>query len=252
MKHFTFYLLFFTLGITNINAQVIDDETSSEGVRLFYRTEMSGGAFIHTNGFGVNFRHGKRLTGYSKRILAVELLTMKHVKEFKSSNPYIDNNRGFVFGKMNALAILRPSFGLQKVWFSKDAKKGVQIGYFLQGGPSLGFLKPVYLEVADETGGVWNRQVKIEKFNPDRHNFTNIYGRAPVLKGIEETKLLPSLHAKFGLNFEYAPIDDMLRAIEVGIAADAFLKKIPIMAFETNRNIMFTLYLKFQFGRKYF
>ena len=234
----------------SLKSQTVDNTSSSEGNKLFYRSELYGGVFMHTNGYGVNFRKSDRLTGYTKRIFAVDLLNLKHAKEFKSYNPYVEDNRGFVYGKLNSTFLLRPSIGYQKIWFTKDAKKGVQISYIIFGGPTAAFLKPIYLEVADFNGNSRFGVSKTEKFNPEKHTYDNIFGKAPFLKGIEETKVWPGLSAKFALNFDYATDDLLHRALETGVSVDAFIQELPIMAFETNRRVYFTLFINLHFGKK--
>jgi len=226
LKNLQFILLFSACLFTHLAFSQESSETSSEGERGFYRREISGGAFLHTNGVGGNFRYALRKTGYRKTIFAGEISTMKHPKEIKVTSSNFDNTRGFVYGKQNSLTILRTQYGFQKIWFTKDRKKGVQVSYFLLGGQSIGFEKPVYLEIRPDDRTT--RTLRTEVFDPSRHNSGNIIGRAPVLTGLEETKLVPGLNLKLGLNFEYAPYDDMLRAIEVGVNVDGFVRNINI------------------------
>jgi len=245
-----FTLFIVALGQFCLEAQTVDNSSSSEGNKIFYRNELYGGVFMHTNGYGVNFRKSIRQTGYSKRIFGVDLLNLKHAKEFKSFNPYVEDNRGFVYGKLNSTFLLRPSIGFQKIMFTKDAKKGVQISYAVFAGPTIAFLKPIYLEVADFQGNSRFGVSKTEKFDPEKHTYDNIFGKAPFLKGIEETKLWPGLSTKFALNFDYGTDDHLYRALETGVALDAFIQEIPIMAFETNRRFYFTLFINIHFGKK--
>lgn len=231
-------------------AQEVDNSSSSEGNQLIYRTEVYGGVFLHTSGYGANIRKSDKITGYSRKIFALDVLNLKHAKEIKTYNPYIDDNRGFVYGKLNSVVVARPSFGYQKIIYTKDAKKGVQISYIVFGGPSLAFQKPVYLEVADLSASSRFGISKTEKFDPERHTQDNIYGKAPLLKGIEETTVLPGLFAKFSLNFDYGQDDLIYRAVETGLSIDAYHKKVPIMAFDTNRQVYFTLFINFHFGKK--
>ncbi len=239
-----FLFIFSTAGYSQEQPKT----SSSEGNQSFHRYEFYGSAFLHTNGFGAGIYKAKRITGFKKRVLALEFLNLKHAKEYKSSS-FSQNGGSFFYGKLNSAFLLRPTISFQKILYTKDAKKGVQLSYALYGGPTLAFLKPIYLEIISFSTGL-NDFRKIEKFDPNVHSFDNIIGKAPSLTGLEETKLLPGLHAKFGLNFEYSPHDDILRAIETGVAMDGFIKKVPIMAYETNRQFYFTFYINFNFGRK--
>ncbi len=222
-----------------------------EQTRLFYRSFLSGGVTLHSNGMGLNFRKGKRKTGFKKHLFEAELVTMKHPKEYKSFNPYFDDSRGFVFGKENALLVLRPSYGRQRILYTKDAKRGVQISYLIMGGPTLGFVKPVYLEIAS-SGQIGRVVVSTERYDPEEHSLDEIFGRAPMLTGINELSVIPGGQAKFAFQFEYAPEDDLIRAVETGFVVDFFAKEVPIMAFADNRQLFYSFYINWQFGKKSF
>src|SRR2546421_337099 len=51
-----------------------------EDITILYRKEASGGITIHSNGWGLTFKSGKHVTGFRKRILDFEFITMKHPK----------------------------------------------------------------------------------------------------------------------------------------------------------------------------
>jgi len=250
MRVGSFILIAFFIGISSVFSQEKATTVSDDGLKLFYRTEMYGGLLIHTNGYGINFRKGFRKTGFSKRLLSIEVVNMKHPKQYKSYNPYYDDTKGFFFGKMNSLSIIRPAIGHQKVLYGKEVKRGVQISYLYFAGASIGLVKPVYLEIAYPTVPTY-KTLSTEKYDSEEHTIDQIFGRAPATKGIEETKIYPGFHGKVALNFEYAPADDMLRAIETGVSLDAFHKKVPIMAFSRNSQFFLTLYINVQFGKKY-
>ena len=91
----------------------------------------------------------------------------------------------------------------------------------------------------------------VEKYNPNIHNQDDIYGRAPFTDGLTELKFRPGLYTKLGYCFEYAPIFENMKALEVGVALDAFPKEIPIMAFTKNKQLFFTFYITLMYGRKW-
>lgn len=233
----------------------IIDETlqrSSGEAGTIYKNELYGGLLVHSFGWGANFRKGKHITAKLHRIYSFEISGMKHPKEYKSYNPNKDNNKGFVFGKLNTLTIIRPSAGIQKTLFTKEGKKGVQVSYILLGGASFGFAKPVYLEIEPPPGSAPNTPPQTEKYNPDneRHTLGNILGRAESLKGLGEGSFYPGIHSKIGFNLDYAPQEDLLRAFEIGISLDAYYKRIPMMAFIENRQLFITYYLSWHFGKR--
>lgn len=219
-----------------------------DDTRLLYRKELSGGIHIHTSGWGFNLRPGRFITPLKKRYFDFELLTMKHPKEYKLT-PINDDAKKYVFGKKNALGILRASYGRLNTLSEKEYQKNVQISYVYFFGASLAMVKPVYLKIA-YPNALQKESTTIEKYNESKHQQDQIFGRAPYARGIDEISLIPGLHLKLALNFEHALEDELLRAVEVGVTGDAFLKKIPIMAFVDNQQFYFTGYVSIQFGKK--
>jgi hypothetical protein len=225
----------------------ISDSTNSD-VKVLLRKEKSGFLMIHTSGFGLGFRTGKHLTGYKKRMFEVELTGMKHPKEIRTVNRYFDNSKSYIYGKENSFFVLRGGMGRQKIINSKPYWGGVELRYFYYGGLSLGLLKPVYLYILHETGTPYQYSLSIERYDPETHFYENIFGRAPFFQGIEKTKPVPGLYFKTGVNFEYGAYDETVKAIEAGVAVDAYMHEINIMAFNTNKSVFISLYLSFHFG----
>jgi hypothetical protein len=221
-----------------------------EEKKVLYKKENSFGINIHTNGFGGNLRFSRHLTGYKKRTYEFELVSFKHPKEIKSVNPYYDNAKSYIYGKLNSVLLLRSSIGLQKTIYSKAERGGVEVRLNTAAGVTLGFAKPVYLEIGYPEGVIPYEFVKEEPYNPDKHFVDNIYGRAPFTKGFDKLKLHPGGYAKIGVLFEYGAYDDDVKALEIGAAIDAFPEKIRIMAKTTNSQAYVTFYISLIYGRK--
>lgn len=234
------------------------EKKNPEDVKLYYRSTISGGIGLHSHGYTADFRYGKYTSGFSQTIFAAELATMRHPKEYKSFNPYFEDARGYFYGKQHSLAILRTLFMQQRVINGKELKKGVAVSYIYGFGPSFGFLKPVYLEVA--YSAVDNQPtpvasssydyIETEVFDPKKHNPDNIFGRASFFQGLDELGMLFGGHAKLALNFEYAPEDNLLRALEVGTNVDLFNRKAPLMGTAENNQLFLTFYVSLRFGTK--
>ena len=215
------------------------------------KNEVSFGFNIHTSGWGFDFRRGKNLTVSKKRMFEAEIVNMKHPKEVRSVNPYFDNAKSFFYGKMNSVMVLRAAMGQQQVLFSKAERSGVEVRLNYTAGLSLGFAKPVYLNILYPTAFEGEYEVVIEKYDPDRHYVDNIYGRAPFTEGIAETRVYPGGYAKLGLTFEYGALADDIKAIEAGVTVDAYGKKLPIMAIAENNQVFFNFYINILYGRKW-
>ena len=226
-------------------------------VGILYEYAMSVGFVSHSNGFSFNYRRGKNTTGYTKRIFEIELATIKHVKEFKVFNPTRES-KGYIFGKSNALLALRTSIGQQRVIASKTDMGGIEIRYIYMAGVSLGILKPVYLKILEEVPNSSKFDIVTEKYDPAKHSTYNIYGKAPVLRGVDELSLVPGGFAKFGLSFDYGNEPTKIRTLEVGMMMDAYYKKVPIMAdidttddFDPNNMFFFAFYVSLNYGKRW-
>ncbi len=146
---------------------------------------------------------------------------------------------------------MRPGYGYQKVLYEKQDRKGVEIKLLTIFGPSLGFAKPVYLEILLPIDPLVSN-LQTAKYDPTIHTLDNIYGRAGFFKGLGESKIYPGGFFKLGLNFEYANLDDDIKSIEVGAVVDAYPKIVPIMATAKNQQVFLQFYINFLYGRKWF
>ena len=225
-------------------------EAEFDDTQLFYRREIVGGLLFHTSGWGLNFRYTKRIDGFRRWIFTADFMTQKHPKEVKIDSP-LKSYKSYVLGKINYFDYLHPAIGREKILFKKELKNGVQISRHWVIGPSLGIKKPVYLIVGYPNINDANSREYIEPYDPQKHTQDKIYGRASYLFGLRDITIVLGLHAKFGLTFEYAPLDEMIRSIETGISLDAFPKPVEMMAFTENKQIFLNYYLIFNMGKKY-
>lgn len=252
---------------------LVGQESLLGSERTLYSKEMAGEIILHNEGWGLGFEHGKYLTAKKRRLLTVQIVGMKHPKEIKSFNPFYEDSRGYFFGKLNSLLILRAGMGKKIQLTEKRRKSGVEVNYLWNIGPSLALLKPVYLQIgylddpdnANATRGFPYSYIVDERYDPDVHFPDNIFGRSNWFKGLGELAVRPGIFARFGFNFEYDSENAGLRAIEAGITVDAYPEKLPIMAFDdsplnsqdpplndtVNKRIFAGFYFSAQLGTKF-
>ena len=245
-------------SMSTMNTDTVSKLEDFDDIGILYRYEKTFGLIAHSNGLGFNFRKGKHITGYSKRILEMEFVTMKHPKEYKVYNPARENAKGYIYGKLNSAILIRPTIGLQGVINSKAEKSGVEVRYIIQGGGSFCLLKPVYLDVLEEVKGTGEYRIVTERYDPIKHFTYNIYGKAPYLQGIVQTSVLPGAVGKLGLSFEYGKEPKKIKSIETGVSLDLFFQTVPIMAdidqsdgLDANNRFFLTFYLSINYGKKW-
>ena len=236
-------LLLFVL-VMKVPAQLPAEQNNKAG----FRKSVYGGFIMHTQGLGLNLYFSKFKTADTKKLFAFDIVSMKHSKEVKSFGVIDENAKGFVYGKLNSLYILRLGFGRKRILYEKLREQGVEISCFWIAGPSIGMAKPVYLEVFNSVGEL----VQVERYDPEKHNLSNIFGRGPAARGVSEMKFYPGAFLKLGVTFEYSGYRSDIKAIEVGGVLDSYPQRIPIMTNTKNNFLYPSLYINLLFGGKYF
>ena len=230
-----------------------DNETrlqKGEDLNVIYRNEASFGVFAHSEGgLGISYRRGRQVTVEHKRMFEIETQNFKHPKEVKSVSSLGQGAKGYVYGKLNSFLIFRPGLGYQNRLYQKTDKKSVEIRYAYFLGATINLAKPAYLEIRNSQN---DQTSTIERYNPELHNQTNIYGKAPFLSGIEKTTIYPGGYARFALSAEYSNRYNGVKAIETGALVDIYPQVIPMMAYNENQQVFVELYLKIMFGKKWF
>lgn len=236
---------------------------------IVYNKEFSFGANLASNGWGVWGETGKILNIYRTRVFQFEFSDIRHPKEKRQSaelnilNSTVSSPRDFYFGKQNEFFVLRAGFGYKRNIAEKARKNGVKLSILYVGGVSIGVLKPYYLELAyfvenpaDSSFVVETRTERYED-NPETGNadkFLNwreILGAAPFAKGFNELSIVPGVYGKVALNFEWGARDNFITALEAGIKADIYYKRVPIMIIDDNRPFFFAAYVSFQVGKRW-
>lgn len=236
------------VGASQTSESTIFDESV-----IIYERSVYGGAILHTNGWGAHLTFTKNKGAFQSRLLQLDIVGMKHPKEVRSFNPYYDDSRSYIYGKLNNFFVIRPTIGKKYLKFDKIRKSGVAVGFNWRVGPSLGFTKPVYLEIGIPGEGPFSYvDIIVEKYDPERHSVENIFGRASGLRGFDELRIQPGLHGAFAFNFEYDPEREGIKGIEVGATIDYYpMNEIEIMAFADNMSLFFNFYVTLQFGKKF-
>ena len=149
----TLLLCFCGIAFGQTTFQPKQDSYESKGI--VYDEEMTFDLqFLQTNGWSLAFNKGKLKTYYLTPYYHFSIGGLKHIKEYRQQSfdatgiSSIGNSQSYVFGKQNSLYVLRAGYG-QKRYFSEKAKiRGLAVGVNYEFGPTLGLLKPYYLDLS--------------------------------------------------------------------------------------------------------
>jgi hypothetical protein len=253
-------VLFILLGLCSVT--VFAQETLEPPERLepskgvIYNKETVFDFFMHTSGFGVGMKFGEIKTYYRTKYYHIEFGNIKHPKEFKPSNPgnYLNIlNKPYVYGKQNGFYTLRAGIGEKRYFSEKARERGIAVALNYQGGLSLGFLKPYYLDLRQDasSGGPPVQAEKYSEENEEKFLDRNfIVGYSGFSKGLGETKIIPGIHLKGGVHFAWGAYDQFAKALEVGVMLDLYFQTIDIMIIEDNKPYFINLYLNLQLGKR--
>lgn len=219
---------------------------AEEGV-LIYRKQNLFGLQFRTNGYGAFYEMGRMKTNRKTMIYRVDFTEIKHQKEDKQPNDGFIFGNPFVYGKVNYFYQLTLGIGQQYILGQKGNKNGVAVSAVYNGGLALGLLRPYYIVVDD--GGV-NSTIKYSKADSARFLGLDIVGGAGFGKGWNEIKIKPGAFAKAALRFDYGRFNEVVSGIEVGISAEFYASKIPIMVDQKEKQFFFQGYIAILFGRR--
>lgn len=231
-----------------------------EGENLYQR-EFSGGARINTDGWSAFLEMGRRKSRERVTYYQFEFAEKKNPKEDKKPGApkgvdtygFVYSEKPYIYGKKNNFYQAKLGIGQQRLIGGKGNKNGVLVNAIFYGGISIGLLKPYYLNVQDT---ISNSVVQIKYGQSATYDqaFTDrgaIVGGAGFGKGWGELTVVPGLHAKTGLRFDWARFNEVVSALEVGVNAEYYTKDIPLMVFQPDKKFFFNAYLALQFGKRW-
>ncbi|MBJ6145894.1 hypothetical protein [Hymenobacter sp. BT559] len=210
--------------LTVVPAAAPSDEQS-------YQRETVFGVNFNTQGGligGVNVRSARTMTNNTLWFWSLEGVFFKNPKE---ESVISDFGGTFTAYKTNYAFALRPSVGIQRILFHKAAEAGVQVNGLLSAGPSIGLLMPYYISydyTYAQTGRPSANDVIVnEQYDPGKHTAPQaIVDRAPFFAGISKTQVVPGVHIRGGLSFEYGRYRDAVAGAEVGFLLEAYTKRL--------------------------
>lgn len=227
-----------------INAIIKQEEEGN----ITFRKQSVFGLQLRTNGYGAFYEMGRRKSARMANIYTAEITEIKNRKEEKIGGAENFFSNSYVYGKINNFYQFKLGYGQQYILGQKGNKNGVAIIASLQGGLTLGFLKPYYLDVVDSTG-----QSKSITYEQDSVTFLDrgsIIGGGGFTKGWSNVKLKPGIFLKAGLRFDFGRYNESVQALEIGMSVEAYAQEIPMIVYNDPQRLFFQGHIAFVFGRR--
>ncbi len=231
--------------------------------------ELSGGIRRNTDGWSLFMEKGYVLSNdsrnsdkfYNIRLFSVELSEHKHAKEKREANAHHgmvgpDKPKPLIYGKVNNFYALKLGYGFRKMIAGKPDPGTVSIHWVYSGGLSVGLLKPYYVDAyvpsQDNPGFLDKKTIKYsEETKGDFLRQQYIIGGSGWTKGLDEIQFAPGLHVRTALHFDFAASAKTKMALEVGVNAELYTRKIELLALQEAKAYLLSAYVSFQFGKRY-
>mgnify|MGYP000374426699 CR=1 FL=1 len=233
--------------------------SAKESKGITYDTELAGNIKFLTNGWSIGGHYGILKNYYTTNTFSLEFGELHHAREtrqrsYNNLSAFGRSARSYMYGKQNSLYTLRGGVGQKRYFSEKARRKGVAIGMSYNIGPSIGLVKPYYLEIARLEQGSNRVNIYDIKYSEENANeflvVDNIYGASSIGMGLDEISIAAGGHAKIALHLDWGAYDETVKALEVGITADFYFKNIELMVTDDNRPFFVNFYASFELGKR--
>ena len=240
VKKIIYTWLFVLVGIVGVG---LEGAYAQQGGRKNYSNqettrEYRWGLNTNTNSGiigGFNFIYGRYKGERLFETFGLEVVNVKHPQELR----YNHNLGGsFIFGKQNYLFAVRGSYGYEALLFKQAPQQGVQVSLIFNGGPTLGVVAPYYIDYVSNTSST-----QTVPYDPNIHNFNGIIGSPGIFRGLGESSIVPGVHARGGISFEFGSFKDSATGFELGAMLEAYTQEIIIVPGARNRSIYPSAYV---------
>lgn len=216
-----------------------------EGV-IAYKKQTAYGVKLISDGYGFFYEVGRAKSVKKSMLFQFEISERKNPKEEKQSNP-LSPSSPLIYGKLNYFYPIKLGVQQQMLLGNKSNKNGVSVTGNLGGGLIVGLLRAYEVEV-DKAG----TQTFVRYDSPDSLLFVNgpYYGGPNFGTGWNHLKVTPGVYVKPAVRFDYGKLNELVSAIEVGVSAEFYAKKIPQMLYNKQKQFFFSAYFALMFGKR--
>ena len=238
-----------------LSAQEIDirsDDEKPVEERIVYNRQNTTNLAIHSQGFAAGFKIGKIKTIHKTTYWQMEVLSLHSLKEIKTLNILSYSAMPYVYGKLNSVYALRFGYGNERRIYGKPYWGGVETRWNFEAGVSLALLKPYYYYVVVyyPTSTGYEEIVEEQTFD-QKDQWVEIIGRAAFMKGVNQTKVSPGVHATMGLSFDFAKSRTKAQALNVDVIAEYYPLGVSIMDGQRNPWLYLTFMLSYNWGSRF-
>lgn len=210
-----------------------------------YQKSFAFGLKLNSDGYGVSFELGRAKSVRKSMLYQLEIGERKHPKERKQ---YASQNTGFIYGKENFVYPVKLGVQQQILLGNKGEKNGVSVTGNYGGGVSLAMLRPYYM------GVVINNAISYVKYDSRDSalflDISSIFSGPTLGKGWSDITVTPGLYGKASVRFDYGTYNELVSAVEVGVTAEFYSKKIPQMVYNEQKQFFISAYVSVLFGKR--
>lgn len=202
---------------------------------------------LATDGYGIGYEFGKFKAERKSILFNFELSEKKHPKEKREGK--FDNSQLRVnyiaFGKTNTFYQARLGAAMQQVIGGKGNKNGVSVSAIYGGGLTLGLVKPYIVEALNSDDEI------VESRYPEIIDSAYFETKAKgIAGGWNELKVRPGIYVKTAMRFDYGRLNETVTAIEVGLSAEYYTKRISQMYLNKDKQFFFNAYVALLLGKR--
>jgi hypothetical protein len=220
-----------------------------EGV-IAYKKQTVYGVKLTSDGYAGFIEIGRGKSVKKAMLYQFEIGERKHPKEEKGTNNFTQFSTPFIYGKINFFYPVKLGVQQQFLLGNKSNKNGVSVTGNIGGGLIIGLLRPYEIQL--DKGG---QRVYVRYDSPDSLRFIDADTDRSVSgpnfgTGWKHLKVTPGLYIKPALRFDYGRLNEVVSALEIGLNAEFYAKKIPQMIYNKQRQFFLSAYVALLFGKR--
>jgi hypothetical protein len=249
-------ILLFLISFTEVKAQYRREDSNLNRDSVLYRKSWAMGARLKSDGVSIETELTTSKRFKRSMLYQIQFSYFLHPKQTRQASQYGgggffggDGFKPFIYGKQNTLFTLYGGVGQKFLVAEKGKRHGVQLLLKYAAGLSIAILKPYSLRVIPKP--LTNDLVDVtykEGVDNSFLDFDRIVGASGFAKGWN-LKFLPALHIEAGLDFDFGKNESFIKTLEIGVAADFYYKKVPIMV-DKNKFLYPSVYVGFLMGKR--